>query len=158
MKKAYFFSFMPVICWQKVKHFLLSRTVSYWKLWVPVDWITSCSHPQNLISEARDLTDQALQLLQTATGILNTSTQHVSNGESNYQVHIRHTDVWRHMYMWPNRITSRRKYRWWHTIRRRFCTVQRYPFKSKKMMIYWSGKKFPNFAQFVHAWMFFSKT
>lgn len=92
MKKAYFFSFMPVICWQKVKHFLLSRTVSYWKLWVPVDWITPCSHPQNLISEARDLTDQALQLLQTATGILNTSRQHVSTGENNYQVHVRRTD------------------------------------------------------------------
>ena len=41
---------------------------------------------QNLISEARNITDRALQLLETVRGILNRSDLYVSTGQNNYEV------------------------------------------------------------------------
>ena len=42
--------------------------------------------PQNLINEARNITDRALQLLETVRGILNRSDLYVSTGQNNYEV------------------------------------------------------------------------
>ena len=41
---------------------------------------------QNLINEARNITDRALQLLETVRGILNRSDLYVSTGQNNYEV------------------------------------------------------------------------
>lgn len=65
-------------------HVWLTKSVSTYRL---TKQISDIFVPQNLISEARNSTDQALQLLQTISGVLNRSRQHVTTGENNYQVH-----------------------------------------------------------------------